>query len=124
MTVFPFFVQSFEKLVSRAGFVQYVKHAFQIAGFEIIGHGPSIDLDERGFEFLRTLTLRHVKAGYDVRIVEPDDLIEANGGHPKTEQIIAMYARPVSYEHDGYRYFLRRACVTAEMHFGNTGPLS
>lgn len=99
---------SFRSMVEKAGFIQYVRHAFQLAGFEIVGHGPSIDLDDNGFEFVRTITLQHMQAGYSVRMIESQDLIEMNGGHPKAEQIIALYGRPVSYEHDAYRAFLKR----------------
>lgn len=100
MTNFPFYIQQFEHFVTRASFVQYVKSAYYLGGYEIVKYGPSIDLDPNGFEFLRTLTLRHVKSQYEIRIVLPEDLIEANGGHPKVEQIIGMYGAPVSYERE------------------------
>jgi len=96
--VLPIFMNKFERMVARAGFVQYVKSAYYLGGYEIVKYGPSIDLDANGLEFLRTLTLRHVKQKYEIRIVEPEDLIEANGGHPKVEQIVAIYGHPVSYE--------------------------
>lgn len=93
----PVFMNKFDRLVARAGFVQYVKSAYYLGGYEI-RTGPSIDLDADGLEFLRTLILRHVKQKYEMRIILPEDLIDINGGHPKVEQIIKIYGSPVSYE--------------------------
>lgn len=96
----------FRHWFERPGFVRYIKHAYWIGGHDVVGRG-GIDLDEYGLEWVRTLTLRDRKTNIEMRIIDPQDLSVIVGPYPTDEQVVAMYGRPLGYEHDAYEQFLK-----------------
>jgi len=91
-------------MVTKPGFVQYVRHAYWVAGYEIISRGY-LDLDEHGLDWVRTLNLRDRKYGIEFQIIDPQDLSVIVGPYPSEDQVIWMYGKPLGYEHQGYDYF-------------------
>lgn len=59
---------------SKAGFIQYVRHAYYVGGYDIIPN-VGIDIDDKGLEWVRTFNLRDRQSGIEFRVVEPEDLL-------------------------------------------------
>jgi len=90
MSIIP---ESVRRLFTRPGFVRYVRHAYELGGYDVIPN-VSIDLDERGLEFVRTFNLRDRCNGTEFRLIYPDDLV-----HQLTDydmRISALYRLPGS----------------------------
>ena len=102
----PFIPQRFQAMLSRPGFIQYVKSAYYLGGYEVTP-GINISLDEEGLEWVRTLDLTHQKQGYTMRVVDPQDLEVLVGPNPKPELVRAMYGPEVKYEGVCLQYYRR-----------------
>ena len=70
MTVIP---ESIRQWLTKPGYVQYVRHAYAIGGYEILPN-IGLDLDEHGLEWVRTFNLINRKTGVEYRMIEPEDL--------------------------------------------------
>ena len=101
-----FIPESVREWFTNPGFVQYVKHAYWIGGYEVVSRG-TLQLDDDGLDWVRTLNLRDRKYGIEFRIIDPQDLSVIIGPYPSEDQVIAMYGKPVWYEHEAYAEFLK-----------------
>src|SRR5262245_19386361 len=60
--------------LTKPSFVRYVSHAYDLGGYDILPN-VSIDLDDRGLEFVRTFNLRDRRNGTEFRLINLDDLL-------------------------------------------------
>jgi hypothetical protein len=88
MSIIP---ESIRQLFTRPAFVRYVLHAYDLGGYDVIPN-TSIDLDDRGLEFVRTFNLIDRSNGTEFRLIYPEDLV-----HQLTDydaRIAALYDLP------------------------------
>jgi hypothetical protein len=80
--------------INRPGYQLKVRHQFEIGGFEV-KHGPSIELDPMGLEWMRTLQLSSREVGNEFRMIRFDDLDVILPGFPgpSPEMLTKMYGK-------------------------------
>jgi hypothetical protein len=69
---------------------EYVRHAYQLSGYEIIPNAKLKIDDERR---VRTFNLRHCD-GHEFRMIEPRDFRIIMEPHPTTQEIRDYYGTP------------------------------
>ena len=103
MSVVPEFIRQWYQ---KPGFVQYVKHAYWIGGYDIIPNA-GLDIDDLGLDWVRTFNLRNRQSGLEFRVIHPEDMHVIVGPYPSEETVIEMYGPPVRYE---FEYFTPAQC--------------
>jgi hypothetical protein len=69
---------------------EYVRHALQLGGYEII---PNVKLKIDGERFVRTCNLRH-QDGHEFRMIDPRDYRIITEPHPTAQEIRDYYGMP------------------------------
>lgn len=80
-------------LRARPGFVQYVRHAYSVAGYDIVPN-VGLALDDLGLEWVRTFNLRERKTGVEFRVIDPEDLHVLVDVRPTDDDVRRMYGWP------------------------------